>query len=90
MSVASSYESILGALMASVTDRRPNVRAAAMQALFAILTAQLSPDGALHGELGRSAFKSFVLGLFDERVPPETDASTGAPSSALTRRISLV
>ena len=53
-----------------------------MQALFAILTAQLSPDGALHGELGRSAFKSFVLGLFDERVPPETDASTGAPSSA--------
>ena len=82
VSVASSYESILGALMASVTDRRPNVRAAAMQALFAILTAQLSPDGALHGELGRSAFKSFVLGLFDERVPPETDASTGAPSSA--------
>ena len=52
------------------------MRSAALQALFSTLHAELAPDGALHGELGRQAYQKFVLPLFD-KVPDEGPAGEG-------------
>jgi len=73
---------LLGALSSGVQDERPAVRGPALQALFGVLSEQLAADGALHGELGRVAYCTFVLSMFEQRVSELAHAN--APDSTPT------
>jgi brefeldin A-inhibited guanine nucleotide-exchange protein len=69
-------------LAAAVNDSRNAVRTVALQHLFATISAQVTPGGALAGELGVRTFREILLPIFSE-LPEPSDTDTQPTAAAL-------
>jgi brefeldin A-inhibited guanine nucleotide-exchange protein len=83
-SMERDWWALLGALLQGVHDRRPAVRGAALQAMFTCLNLELGTEGVLQGEVGRSAYRTFVVGMYSVLPvePPAVAAGEAATASA--------
>ena len=76
---------LLGALRSGVHDARPAVRTASLQAMFTCLNVELAADGVLHSEMGRQAYRAFVLPMFellpDEGAEAPAEGAEGAAAA---------
>lgn len=84
---------LLGGLAGAIHDSRAAVRTAALQALFTCLNVELTSDGVLSGQLGREAYRAFVLTLFvvlptvapaDEPPGEGGEGGEGVPPSTIS------